>query len=188
VSLRERDFGHHNTLHHPAPHCNILQGAVTGCSTLPHNLDSAKRGSCGTMRARFQAFQHTATHCNTLQHAATYCNMLQHTSTHCHTTLARHAGKISGVSTERNTLQHTVPRCNILQHIATYCNTQPHTATLMHTLPYTATHCNTHCNTTLHCKIPLIQRRVDRLNLWGQDSRHERESSCPNLTYELGTV
>jgi len=53
----------------------------------------------------FYAWQHTATHCNTLQHTATHCNTLQHKKSF--TAKASVQARLLRPRTHCNTLQHT---------------------------------------------------------------------------------
>ena len=89
------------------------------------------------------AFQHTATHCNTLQHTAMHCNALQRTATHC--------DALQHTATHSNTLQHTATHCIALQRTATHCNALQRTATGKGGIQRTCAPASTRCTSFWGC-------------------------------------
>jgi len=168
-----QDFASCSEAHNTATHYNALQHIATHCNTL--HLKTLRR----TPKLKYCiTLEYVATHCNTLQHTAKhrvsrrcfvlqssiYCltlhhstthgNTLQHTATHCVSRrcvalkliILHHIPKLNTLQNKPpNKSKHTLRQCAVhsVQYSAAHCNTLQHTATHCNTLQHTATHCNT---------------------------------------------
>ena len=102
-------------------HCDPRQHTATLAGT-PATLTATHINrlsflSCATT-FRWGAYQHTATHCNTLQHTATHCN--SYCNTHKQVVVFE---PLTLMQELINRLQHTATHCNTLHHTAPHYNT-----------------------------------------------------------------